>query len=168
MNRIRFDFDHYDRIAIIGAGYIGLEVAAVLRQLGLEVTVVEMTERVMSRVVSPEISDYYQIEHASHGVKLRLLTGVTGFQGKKHVKAVETADGEKIPADFVVVGVGIEPKTALASAAGLEVSDGIVVDERCQTSDASIYAVGDCTRHPNAIYDRQLRLESVFRTFSVP
>ncbi len=158
---IRAELQNKKHVVIVGAGYIGLEVAAVTRQLGLDVTVVEMADRVMGRVVSPEISDFYQIEHASHGVKLRLSTGITAFRGEGRLQAVETADGELIPADFVVVGVGILPNTEIAIDAGLDVEDGIVVDDRCQTSDPNIYAVGDCTRHPNEIYDRQLRLESV-------
>ena len=158
---IRAEMQNKKNAVIIGAGYIGLEVAAVTRKLGLEVTVIEMADRVMSRVVSPEISDYYQIEHTNQGVKLRLSTGIKAIRGKKRVQAVETDDGELIPADFVVIGVGIQPNTELAIEAGLQVEDGIVVDDRCQTSDPSVYAVGDCTRHPNAIYDRQLRLESV-------
>lgn len=158
---IRTELQNKKNAVIVGAGYIGLEVAAVIRQLGLDVTVVEMADRVMSRVVSPEISDFYQIEHTSHGVKLRLSTGISAFRGDGHVDAIETAGGERIPADFVVVGVGIVPNTELAADAGLNVDDGIVVDDRCQTSDPSIYAVGDCTTHPNSIYDRQLRLESV-------
>jgi 3-phenylpropionate/trans-cinnamate dioxygenase ferredoxin reductase subunit len=158
---IRAEMQNKKNAVIIGAGYIGLEVAAVTRQLGLEVTVIEMADRVMSRVVSPEISDFYQIEHTSQGVRLRLSTGIKAFCGKDRVQAVETDDGELIPADFVVVGVGILPNTELAIEAGLRVEDGIVVDDRCQSSDPSVYAVGDCTRHPNAIYDRQLRLESV-------
>jgi len=158
---IRAEVQNKKNAVIIGAGYIGLEVAAVTRQLGLEVTVIEMADRVMSRVVSPEISDFYQIEHTSQGVRLRLSTGIKAICGKDRVQAVETDDGELIPAEFVVIGVGIQPNTELAIEAGLRVEDGIVVDDRCQTSDPSIYAVGDCTRHPNAIYDRQLRLESV-------
>lgn len=158
---IRAEIENRKNAVIVGAGYIGLEVAAVMRQLGLDVTVVEMADRVMSRVVSPEISDFYQVEHASHGVKLRLSTGVVAFRGEDRVEAVETGDGELIPADFVIVGVGIAPNTELAGDANLDVDDGIVVDDRCQTSDSDIYAVGDCTRHPNALYNRQLRLESV-------
>ena len=158
---IHAELQHKKSAVIVGAGYIGLEVAAVIRQLGLEVTVVEMADRVMSRVVSPEISDFYQIEHATQGVKLRLSTGIAAFRGDGRVSAVETADGELIPADFVVVGIGIIPNVELASDAGLTVEDGIVVNDQCQTSDPSIYAVGDCTSHPNSIYDRQLRLESV-------
>ena len=102
------------KAAIVGAGYIGLEVAAVLRQMDLDVTVVEMADRVMSRVVSPEISDFYQIEHASHGVKLRLSTGLQQFIGTERVEAIETTDGERIKADFVVAGVGIAPNVELA------------------------------------------------------
>ncbi len=158
---IRSELSHYRRAVIIGAGYIGLEVAAVMQQLGLDVTVVELADRVMSRVVSPEISDFYQIEHASQGVKLRLSTGVSALRGDKRIVSVETADGEQIPADFVVVGIGIVANTELAAAAGLTVDNGIVVNDRCQTSDPAVYAVGDCTAHPNAIYNRQLRLESV-------
>lgn len=162
---IRAELDVGRRLVVIGAGYIGLEVAAVTRELGLDVTVVEMADRVMSRVVSPEISDFYQIEHTNHGVKLRLSTNVAALRGKKRgkkrVKCVATSEGEEIPADFVVVGVGILPNTELAEHAGLDVDNGIVVDDRCQTSDPDIYAVGDCTSHPNDIYDRFLRLESV-------
>jgi len=158
---IREDLESSRHLVIVGAGYIGLEVAAVTRTLGLDVTVVEMADRVMSRVVSPEISDFYQIEHANQGVKLRLGTGVTALHGKRRVKGVETDDGEIIPADLVVVGIGILPNTELASAAGLAVDDGIIVDDGCRTSDTNIYAVGDCTRHPNSIYGRSLRLESV-------
>jgi 3-phenylpropionate/trans-cinnamate dioxygenase ferredoxin reductase subunit len=158
---IRAELQHKKNAVIVGAGYIGLEVAAVIRQLGLGVTVVEMADRVMSRVVSPEISDFYQIEHTTQGVKLRLSTGITAFRGDGHIDAVETADGELIPADFVVIGVGIVPNTELATHADIIVADGIVVNDQCQTNDPNIYAVGDCTSHPNSIYGRQLRLESV-------
>ncbi len=158
---IREGLESGRRLVVIGAGYIGLEVAAVARQAGLDVTVLEMTDRVMRRVVSPEISDFYQIEHTNHGVKLRLSTDVTSINGKKRVKSVTTGDGDEIAADLVVIGIGIVPNTELASAAGLDVDDGIVVDDHCRTSDADIYAVGDCTLHPNDIYGRRLRLESV-------
>jgi 3-phenylpropionate/trans-cinnamate dioxygenase ferredoxin reductase subunit len=158
---IRAELDIGRHLVIVGAGYIGLEVAAVARTLGLDVTVVEMADRVMSRVVSPEISDFYQIEHTNHGVKLRLSTTVAALRGRKRVKYVETGEGEEIPADLVIIGVGILPNTEIAEQAGLDVSNGIVVDDRCQTSDPNIYAVGDCTSHPNDIYGRRLRLESV-------
>ncbi len=161
VDAIRAELGERKKAVIVGAGYIGLEVAAVLRQQGVDVTVIEMAERVMSRVVSPEISDFYQIEHASHGVKLRLSTGIVAFHGESRISAVETVDGEMIDADFVIAGVGVLPNIELAEAARLTIDNGILVDDQCQSSDPDIYAVGDCTAHPNAIYERHLRLESV-------
>lgn len=161
VDAIRADIESRKRVAIVGAGYIGLEVAAVCRQLGLDVTVVEMADRVMSRVVSPHVSDFYQLEHANHGVKLLLGTSLAAFKGKRRVKAVITDSDQQISADFAVVGVGIVPNTELAEAADLEVDDGIVVDDQCRTVDPDIYAIGDCTSHPNSIYGRRMRLESV-------
>lgn len=158
---IRDGMDAGKKLVIVGAGYIGLEVAAVAQQAGLHVTVIEMADRVMSRVVSPETSDFYQIEHTNQGVRFRLSTGVSSLNGKKRVKSVSTSEGEDIPADLVVIGVGIQPNTELATNAGLDVDNGIVVDDHCRTGDPNIFAVGDCTSHPNAIYDRRLRLESV-------
>lgn len=149
------------RMVIVGAGYIGLEVAAVATSLGLEVTVVEMQDRVMKRVVSPEVSHIYEAVHREHGVELRLNAGIERFLGEKRVKGLKLADGREIPADLVVVGIGIQPNVALARDAGLAVEDGIVVDDRCRTSDPDIYAVGDCTFHPNALLGRSIRLESV-------
>jgi 3-phenylpropionate/trans-cinnamate dioxygenase ferredoxin reductase subunit len=148
-------------LVIIGAGYIGLEVAAVASRLGLKVTVVEMQDRVMKRVVAPPVSAFYAREHREHGVELRLQTGLAGFSGQEQVDGVILADGSVLPADLVVIGIGIVPNTEVAAAAGLEVSDGIVVDEHCRTSDERIYAVGDCTMHPNSLIGRSVRLESV-------
>jgi len=161
VDAIRDDMSRSRNVVIIGAGYIGLEVAAVCRQKGLDVTVVEMEDRVMSRVVSPNVSDYYQLEHTSQGVKLLLSTGLAAFDGKRRVKQVVTDDEQRIPADFVVVGVGIQPNAEIAEMADLEVDNGIVVDDCCRTTDANIYAIGDCTSHPNDIYGQRLRLESV-------
>jgi len=161
VEQIKASMSKGKRLVIIGAGYIGLEVAAVCRQLGLDVTVVEMADRVMSRVVSSHVSDYFELQHTSHGVTFLLSTGVAAFEGRRRVRAVVTGENRTIPADFVVVGIGVIPNTELAEDAGLEVENGIVVDDRCQTADADIYAVGDCTSHPSTIYDRQLRLESV-------
>lgn len=158
---IRADLESAESIAIIGAGYIGLEVAAVCRTLGLDVTVVEMANRVMSRVVSEQVSAFYQEVHRGHGVKLMLSSGLQEFAGEDRVNAVLTATGERIDVDAVIVGVGISPCTSLAETAGLDVDNGIVVDRRCRSSDPSIYAVGDCTKHPNDIYHRAIRLESV-------
>ena len=149
-------------LVIVGAGYIGLEVAAVARRLGHEVTVVEMAGRVMSRVVSPELSAFYESVHRDEGVALELDTGIEGFSGESgQVTGVTTTGGRTIPADLVVVGVGILPNSELAADAGLPVDDGIIVDERCATADPDVYAIGDCTAHPSRIYGGRLRLESV-------
>ncbi len=149
------------QLVIVGAGYIGLEVAAVTAKLGLDVTVVEMMDRVMSRVVSEEVSKFFQKEHTEHGVKLLLSTGIKDFSGDGNVHAVDLSDGTRIAADLVVIGIGVVPNTDLAADAGLEVSNGIVVDDHCRTSDPDIYAVGDCTYHPNDVLGCQVRLESV-------
>lgn len=162
VDRIREDLPDGSRVAIVGAGYIGLEVAAVARTLGHEVTVLEMAERVMSRVVSRDVSAFFDRVHRERGVDLRLMTGLVRFIGDNgRVIGIETNNGDIVDADVVVVGIGITPNDQLASDAGLEVDDGVVVDDRCRTSDPMIYAIGDCTRHPNSIYDQMLRLESV-------
>ena len=165
---IRADFAPGKRLVIIGGGYIGLEVAATARELGLEVTVLEMAERVMNRVTCSEISSFYEKEHARHGVhiicnsKVRALAGDTQ---SRRVRAVLTEDGAEHPADVVIVGVGVLPADEVAVAAGIECSNGITVDEHCRTSDPHIFAAGDCTHHPNPHYNRRLRLESVDNAF---
>ena len=155
------------RLALIGAGYIGLEVAAVARKLGLDVTVIEMAPRPLSRVASPELAGFFLDEHIAHGVKFELGAKVALIKGESEVRGVGLADGTEIDADIVIVGAGIMPDTALAVAAGLDVStepppmDGIVTDELCRTSDPSIYAIGDCARRPIKLLGRAWRLESV-------
>jgi 3-phenylpropionate/trans-cinnamate dioxygenase ferredoxin reductase subunit len=149
------------RLVIIGGGYIGLEVAAVSARLGLKVTVVEMADRVMSRVVSEQVSSFFEAEHRQHGVDLKLSTGLAGFSGNESIEKVELSDGSSIAADLVLIGIGVVPNVELAVAAGLNVDNGILVDEYCKTSAPNIYAVGDCTSHPNHLLGRQLRLESV-------
>ena len=161
VNGLRPDLDGSRRVVIIGAGYIGLEVAAVARSLGNAVTVVEMEERVMSRVVSPQVSTFYQDVHREHGVTIMLAAGVQRIVGEERVSGIELADGRILEADSVVIGIGILPNVELAADAGLEVDDGVLVDDRCRTGDTAIFAIGDCTRHPNAILGRNLRLESV-------
>lgn len=161
VNDIRSGLADGKRVVIVGAGYIGLEVAAVMKTLGLDVTVVEMAERVMSRVVSQQVSAFYEREHTDKGVKLLLSTGLQAFRGDANVNAVETDRGQLLPADIVIVGIGILPNTEIAAEAGLAVDNGIVVDEQCRTVDPNVYAIGDCTSHPSDIYDRRLRLESV-------
>lgn len=149
------------RVAIVGGGYIGLEVAAVARQAGHAVTVVELEDRVMSRVVAPPVSEFFAAKHRAAGVDLQLSTGVTAFAGDDRLRRVVTASGDDIEADCAVIGIGIAPNDGLAAAAGLATDDGIVVDEYCRSSDPRIFAIGDCTRHPSRIYRRSLRLESV-------
>ncbi|MBO6556185.1 MAG: FAD-dependent oxidoreductase [Pseudomonadales bacterium] len=157
---IRGAFEKAGKICIVGGGYIGLEVAAVAKKAGLDVTVVEAMDRILQRVTTPEMSDFYHNLHTGRGVNIMVNTGVDGFEGDGEVSAVLCGD-TKIEADLVIVGIGIIPNVALAEAAGLECDNGIVVNDHCQTSDPDIYAAGDCTNHPNPIMDRRLRLESV-------
>ena len=161
VDAIRASLGGARRVAIVGAGYIGLEVAAVTASMGLDVTVIEAMDRVMSRVVSPEVSTFYEGVHRRHGVQLLLSTGVRAFTGDRKVRAVQLDNGDEVAADVVVVGIGVLPTTDLAADAGLAVDDGIVVDCTCRSSDPDIYAIGDCTRHPNGILGRDVRLESV-------
>ena len=149
------------RIVIVGAGYIGLEVAAVARSLGLDVTVLEMADRVMSRVVSPQVSAFYEQEHRSHGVRLMLQTHLSRFTGDERLEGVELADGTVLPADLALIGIGVIPNAELAANAGLATDNGIVVDNRCRTADPNVFAIGDCTNHPNDLLGHRLRLESV-------
>jgi 3-phenylpropionate/trans-cinnamate dioxygenase ferredoxin reductase subunit len=153
------------RVAIVGAGYIGLECAATFRKLGLDVTVIEMTDRVMCRVVAPEMSRFYLAEHASHGVNVLTDHKVQALLGDGSVHAVECDDGTQVPADLVIVGIGLVPNCALAEAAGIRCDDGIAVDEHCRTSDPDVYAIGDCCSHPSPRYGRRVRLESVDNAF---
>ena len=153
------------RVAVVGAGYIGLECAATFRKLGLDVTVIEMMDRVMNRVVAPEMSDFYQSEHTGHGVSVLTDRKVEAFWGYDSVAAVECTDGTQVPADLVIVGIGLVPNCALAESAGLKCNDGIAVDAHCRTSDPDIYAIGDCCSHPSPRYARRIRLESVDNAF---
>lgn len=152
------------RLVVVGAGYVGLEVAATCRQLGLDVTVLEMAERAMMRVVCTEISSFYEAEHARHGVRILCNARVRAFDGYgriRHVRSVLCEDGSEHPADLVVIGIGVVPAEELAGRAGLECSNGIVVDEFCRTSNEAIYAAGDCTNHPSVCFGGRVRLESV-------
>ncbi|MFJ3212602.1 NAD(P)/FAD-dependent oxidoreductase [Streptomyces flaveolus] len=151
------------RLAVIGGGYVGLEIAAVGRKLGLDVTVVEAAPRLLARAAGPEISAFVHRVHTEEGVDIRLGTTVTGFVpgDDGRVTAAVLDDGTKVDADVVVVGIGLVPRDRLAADAGIEVADGIVVDEFCRTSDEAVYAIGDCTRHPCAEHGGTRRLESV-------
>ena len=147
------------RVVIVGGGYIGLEAAAVAAKLGLQVTLVEMAERILQRVAAPETSAYFRALHQSHGVDIREGVGLDHLIGETHVTGAKLTDGTELAADFVIVGVGIAPETALAEAAGLQVDNGIVVDEMGQSSDTRIWAAGDCAVFPYR--GTQMRLESV-------
>ena len=149
------------RAVIIGGGYIGLETAASLNQLGMNVTVLEAMDRVLQRVTTKEISTFFSRVHNEEGVSIVTQAGVTRIEGNETVEKVVCSDGQEYDADLVVVGIGIVPATELAQNAGLEVDNGIRVNELAQTSDPDILAAGDCTSHFNPVYDRHIRLESV-------
>ena len=149
------------KMVVVGGGYIGLETAASARQLGVDVTVVEAAERVLERVTKPELSKFFHQLHLDEGVEIITSAQVSGFTGETHVSGVTLNTGAAVPADLVVLGIGIVPNTELAEAAGLSVDDGIVVDALGRTSHGDIYAAGDCTNHPNDLLGRRLRLESV-------
>jgi 3-phenylpropionate/trans-cinnamate dioxygenase ferredoxin reductase subunit len=153
------------RAVVIGGGYVGLETAATARILGCTVTVLEMADRVMNRVVAPCVSEYFAQEHCTHGVKIVCNTRVVRLEGAGRVERVVCADGSIYQADLLVVGVGAEANTDLADAAGLECDNGVVVDQYCRTSDAAIFAAGDCTNHPSLRFGMRVRLESVDNAF---
>ena len=151
------------RAVIIGAGYIGLEAAAVLRKLGCEVTVVEALDRVLARVAGPDLSDFYAAYHRAQGVDLRLSTNVERMETDGDlVTAVLTDDGERLPCDMVIVGIGIVPAVGPLIAAGAAGTNGVDVDSYCRTTLDDIYAIGDCAAHANPFADNAvIRLESV-------
>jgi 3-phenylpropionate/trans-cinnamate dioxygenase ferredoxin reductase subunit len=149
-------------IVVIGAGFIGLELAAVTSKLGKNVTVIEALPRCMSRAVSSIVGEFYAQAHAQWGVKLLLdskLQKISGANGR--VTGITTADGRNVAADLVLVGIGIEPNVDLAQAAGLTIANGIVVDARLATTDAKISAIGDCAAFPEPGSGKLIRLESV-------
>lgn len=149
-------------IVIIGAGFIGLEFAAVAAHLGKSVHVVELGPRVMGRAVTPALSAFFESEHRAHGVVFSLQTGVSELQGEGgHVTHLVLSNGDMRPADLVLVGIGILPNDSLAREAGLACSNGIEVDEVLRTSDANISALGDCALYPNVWIGTPMRLESV-------
>lgn len=161
--RIREQLRAGSRLVVVGGGYVGLEVAATAIKHGLHVTILEAAPRLLARVTSQEMSDFFASAHRKAGADVRLNAVVQGFifaeDGK--VSAVRCGDGTNIPADLVVAGVGLLPNTELAEAAGIAVDNGIIVDEYCRTNDSDVVALGDCANHPNAFLGRRLRLESV-------
>ncbi|MDP3859101.1 MAG: FAD-dependent oxidoreductase [Stagnimonas sp.] len=149
------------RAVVIGGGFIGLETAAVMLKLGLHVTVLEGLPRVLARVTAPEVSAFFERMHREAGVDLRTGVQISHLEGEAEVSAVVLADGSRIAADFIIVGIGVVTNTELASEAGLTVDNGIVVDEYARSSDPDIVAAGDCSNHPSQFAGRRIRLESV-------
>jgi 3-phenylpropionate/trans-cinnamate dioxygenase ferredoxin reductase component len=149
-------------LAVVGGGYIGLEVAASGRALGAEVVVLEREDRVLARVACQALSDFFTAYHRQDGVRFELGCSVAAFEGRDgHVTGVRLADGRTIACDAVVVGVGAHPNDEIARDAGLECARGVVVDLETRTSDPDVFAIGDVTHRPMPIYDRMFRMESV-------
>ncbi|MGA3403518.1 MAG: FAD-dependent oxidoreductase [Acetobacteraceae bacterium] len=150
------------RLVVIGGGYIGLEVAASARALGVAVTVIEREQRLLARVASLPLSEFFARAHAANDVRILCGASTVAIEGAAGgVAGVRLADGTSLPCDIVLVGVGAAPDDALARAAGLACDDGIIVDLAARTSDPRIHAIGDCTRRPLPLYARTGRLESV-------
>lgn len=147
------------RCLIVGGGYIGLEAAAVATSRGLDVTLVEAMDRILQRVAAPQTSNYFRALHAAQGVDLREGTGLDHLTGEGHVSGAVLSDGTKLEVDFVVVGIGIVPETALAEQAGLQIENGMRVDSHARTSDPTVFAAGDCASFPYR--SARIRLESV-------
>ena len=147
------------RVLIIGGGYIGLEAAAVAAKKGLNVTLVEMADRILQRVASPETSQYFRELHCAHGVDIREGVGLETLTGEGRVSGAKLTDGSELEVDFVIVGVGIIPGSGLAEAAGLEMDNGIKTDTKGRTSDPHIWSAGDCASFPYK--QGRIRLESV-------
>jgi len=150
------------RLAVVGGGYIGLEVAASGRALGAEVVVLEREDRLLARVACEALSSFFKAYHERHGVTFELGASVTAFEGKDgHVTGVTLSDGRTLACDAAVVGVGAAPNDEIARDCGLEVARGVVVDIEARTSDPAIYAIGDVAHRPMPIYGRMFRMESV-------
>jgi 3-phenylpropionate/trans-cinnamate dioxygenase ferredoxin reductase subunit len=156
---LRERLDAGSRVAIVGAGWIGSEVAASAMQRGLDVTLIDPLALPNERIFGPEIGSFYHDVHAKHGVRLALGEGVAAFEGDRNVTAVRTDSGSTIECDFAVVGVGVAPRVQLAAEAGLEVANGIVVDEKLQTSAPNVFAAGDVANAWHPFYERRIRVE---------
>lgn len=156
------ELDGVERVVVIGGGYIGLEAAAVLSKFGKQVTVLEALNRVLARVAGEPLSRFYEVEHRAHGVTVRLNETVAGIEGETQVTGVKLADGEVVPAEMVIVGIGIVPAVQPLLDAGAQGGNGVLVDEQCRTTLPDIYAVGDCALHSNGFASgAAIRLESV-------
>ncbi|MBD3759435.1 FAD-dependent oxidoreductase [Sphingomonadaceae bacterium G21617-S1] len=161
-DRMLAEMDRTTNVVVIGGGYIGLEAAAVLSKFGKKVTVLEALDRVLARVAGEALSRFYEAEHRAHGVDVQLGAKVDCIVGEGRVNGVRMDDGTIIPADMVIVGIGIIPAVEPLIAAGAAGGNGVDVDEFCRTSLADIYAIGDCAMHANGFADgARIRLESV-------
>jgi 3-phenylpropionate/trans-cinnamate dioxygenase ferredoxin reductase subunit len=146
-------------VAIVGAGWIGCEVAASARLMGLDVTLIEPLQVPLQRVLGPELGAFYRDVHADHGVDMLLGRGVAGFDGEEAVGAVVMDDGTQVECDFVVVSVGVSPRVEVAMRAGIETADGVLVDEYLQTSMQNVFAAGDIARAEHPLLEHSIRVE---------
>ncbi len=163
VDRMMTELSSTTRVAVVGGGYIGLEAAAVLSKLGKQVTVLEALPRVLARVAGEQLSRFYEAEHRAHGVDVRLGALVERIEGTDgRASGVRLADGELVPCEMVIVGIGIVPAVEALLAAGAAGGNGVVVDDLCRTTLPDIFAIGDCACHANGFADgAQIRLESV-------
>lgn len=162
VDAIRAELPGARRIAVVGGGYVGLEAAAVLRKLGLEVTVVEALDRVLARVAGEPLSRFYEARHRAEGVDVRLGARIAALEGEGRVSALRLDGGERIGCDLVLAGIGIEPAAGPLRAAGAAGADGVDVDEHCRTSLPHVFAIGDCAAHVSRFAGgARVRLESV-------
>jgi 3-phenylpropionate/trans-cinnamate dioxygenase ferredoxin reductase subunit len=161
VHRLRPALDAARRIIIVGGGYIGLEVAAVMRQEGRDVMVLEAEDRVLKRVTGTEMSVFFDTLHRERGVDIRLGARLAAVTGEGAVSGVRLADGTELAADVVLLAIGAQANDDLARSAGIPCRDGILVDVLARTPVPDVYAIGDCTRFPSGRFDRQIRLESV-------
>ena len=159
--KIRSLLEQQQKIVIVGAGYIGLEIAAAAIKKNQQVIVLEADNRVMSRSVRPETSHFFKTKHEKEGVKFYFNTLIKDIHQHNNQKRIISNNNEAIDADSMVIGVGVKPRVKLAVNSGLDCQNGIIVNKYCQTSDGNIFAVGDCANYPHSIYGRRLRLESV-------
>ena len=158
-DRIRAEASAGRKAVIVGAGFIGSEVAASFRHLGVEVEVVEYFDAPLLRVLGPQVSRVYEAIHRDHGVRFHFDQAVESFEGDGRVKAVTTNKGTRVEGDFVVVGVGIQPNVEWLEGSGVQVDNGVLVDEFCRTNVEGVYAAGDVANHWHPIFERRMRVE---------
>jgi 3-phenylpropionate/trans-cinnamate dioxygenase ferredoxin reductase component len=156
---LRERLDAGGSVVVVGAGWIGSEVAASARQRGLDVTVIDPLSVPLERVLGAEIGAVYRDIHTDHGVRMLMDTGVAAFEGDRKVERVRTSDGSELECDFVVVGVGVQPRTGLGAEAGIAVDDGVVVDARLRTGADGVFAAGDVASAHHPLYGERIRVE---------